>query len=372
MASAALAALAAWAFVPLAIRLALRTSFLDVPKGYKGHARATPYLGGAAVMGAFALAAVAFGGATSSFAVILVGALVLFALGTVDDRVLLGPGIRLVAEVAAAAVLWRAGLGWEVWGDETANLLLTIVWVVGIVNAFNLMDNMDGAAATVAATSAMGIGAIALLQGDAALAALVFAVAGACAGFLRFNLASPARIFLGDGGSMPLGFILAAAVMALPLEGGLGWAALLVAAPLVGLPILDTTMVCISRARRDVQILAGGRDHLTHRLRERLGTPQAVALTLAIAQAGLCALAVSLSAAPRAWVIAVAMVYVSVGAAAIYVLDLSWQAPEAASEPASSALPLPEAVAAAAPVAVAAAGAVSAPLLVAEDQAAVA
>ena len=93
--------------------------------------------------------------------------------------------------------------------SDAANLLLTALWVIGVVNAFNLMDNLDGAAASVAAVSAACVGALAVIGDDVPLAVIAFALCGALAGFLRFNLARPSRIFLGDGGSMPIGFLLA-------------------------------------------------------------------------------------------------------------------------------------------------------------------
>jgi UDP-GlcNAc:undecaprenyl-phosphate GlcNAc-1-phosphate transferase len=129
---------------------------------------------------------------------------------------------------------------------------------------------------------------LAAADGNAALGAIALALAGACAGYLPFNLASPSRIFLGDGGSVPIGFLIAATIMALPESGRLGWATIPLAVVLVGLPALDTALVIVSRKRRGVGICTGGRDHLTHRLRARLGTPRRVAMALATGQAFLC------------------------------------------------------------------------------------
>jgi UDP-GlcNAc:undecaprenyl-phosphate GlcNAc-1-phosphate transferase len=128
---------------------------------------------------------------------------------------------------------------------------------------------------------------LAAAHGSVPLGAISLALAGACAGFLPFNLASPSRIFLGDGGSVPIGFVVAATIMALP-SGGLDWASIPLAVVLVGLPALDTALVIVSRRRRGVGICTGGRDHLTHRLRARLGTPRRVAMVLATGQAFLC------------------------------------------------------------------------------------
>ena len=138
------------------------------------------------------------------------------------------------------------------------NLLITILFVLGAVNAYNLMDNLDGAASTVGFVSAAGIGVIAVVQGDAALGALMLALSGACAGFLPFNLARPSRIFLGDGGSMPLGFLIAIGIMGLEQAALSGMTLVLVATVLVGLPAFDTLLVVVSRLRRGVAIYLGG------------------------------------------------------------------------------------------------------------------
>jgi UDP-GlcNAc:undecaprenyl-phosphate GlcNAc-1-phosphate transferase len=317
----ALSLTAALVLVPVAMRVASRAGFVDEPGGYKGHARPTPYLGGFAVVLAVAITLFASGAATSRFAALFVWAFVLFVVGTIDDKRNLNPLTRLVVEVIAGGALWHYGLGWAVFGSDGLNLALTVFWVVGLVNAFNLMDNMDGAASTVAGVSATGVAALGVIYGDAALALIGVALAGACLGFLRYNLAKPARIFLGDGGSMPIGFVVAGAVMAAPGAQDFGWSAVLALAPMVGLPILDTTLVVISRRRGGRPVLSGGRDHLTHRLRAMFGSARVVALSLASAQAILCLCAIGFSRIDHVVATVVAASLVMVGAAAIYILE---------------------------------------------------
>ena len=320
--------------VPLAIRLAFPTGFLDYPVGYKQHLRPTPCLGGLAVMLAFLPGSVLLGGGASQFGVIVVCALGLSLVGAVDDRVGLGPLPRVLAEVAAATALWSAGLAWYVSESETVNLLAAIFWVVGVVNAFNLMDNLDGAAGTVGAVSAAGAGMLAVVEGDPLLAALALSLSGACAGFLPFNLARPARIFLGDGGSMPVGFIVAAVVMGISEHADLGHAVIVAAALFVGLPALDTVLVVVSRTRRGAAVLSGARDHLTHRLLGPLRTPRAVALALGLTQAALCLVGLALFQTPSAAVLAFGAMYFVLGCAAIFVLESSFgreAAPRAAA-----------------------------------------
>jgi UDP-GlcNAc:undecaprenyl-phosphate/decaprenyl-phosphate GlcNAc-1-phosphate transferase len=287
----AVAGAAALVTTPVAIRIARRTAFYDYPRGYHQHLAPTPLLGGAAVVWAFLVAAVAVG-ATAKLLVLVGCAVGLWIVGTIDDRVAVAPKWRLLAEIGAAAALIAVGLGWKT-SDGGADIALTLLWVVGLVNGFNLMDNLDGACGTVGCVSAAGIGTLAAIHGESTLAGLAFALAGACAAFLCWNLAAPARIFLGDGGSRPIGLLVAGLSMATARHTHVGDANLLAAALMVGVVILDTTLVSISRTRRGVTLATGGRDHLTHRLSLVLGSPRAVAGALAIVQATLCALAIA-------------------------------------------------------------------------------
>jgi UDP-GlcNAc:undecaprenyl-phosphate GlcNAc-1-phosphate transferase len=315
------------AVTPLAIRIADRTGFHDQPLGYKGHAKPTPYLGGAAVFSGYLLGALLSGAADSRLVWVLVLAIFLWAVGTVDDRITLTPTLRVLAEAGAAGVLFAVGLGWSITGNEVADLAITVLWVVALSNAFNLMDNMDGAACSVALLSSLGTAVIALVLGDNTVAALAFALSGACLGFLRYNLAGPARIFLGDGGSMPIGFVVAATIMALPFESPHGWHSLATGVLLAGLPLLDTSLVILSRRRAGVSVVQGGRDHITHRLRSRLPSERAVALTLGAVQAVLCAGALWLSqhgesSATVAWAL-----LLFAGAVAVAVMETQAWAP---------------------------------------------
>jgi UDP-GlcNAc:undecaprenyl-phosphate/decaprenyl-phosphate GlcNAc-1-phosphate transferase len=281
---------------PLARSLAVRTGFLDHPVGFKGHSVPTPYLGGIAVLGGWLVAAVVFGGAFSDFAALSVCAVGLLVVGTLDDRFRLPIAPRLIAVGLAGVALWALGDGWDVLHSDVGNLGLTLLWVIAVTNAFNLMDNIDGSGATVSAVSAAGIAALALGRSDVLLAAFAIALTGATLGFLPWNLAKPSRIFLGDGGSMPIGFLVAAMVMAIP-SAGLGWATVPALALLVAVPIFDTTLVVLSRYRRRQPILQGGRDHLTHRLLSRFGSERRVAWILGTAQALFCGFAYALSRA---------------------------------------------------------------------------
>lgn len=320
--SFALPALLSLLIVPLAISIARRTGFLDSPTGYKAHRRPTPYLGGAAVLAAAMPAMFLLDDRVAvHYWPLLVGGVFLAAVGAVDDRVNLSPWLRVALEVLGAWLLWANGLGWSFLTNDAANLLLTTVWVVGLVNAFNLMDNLDGAATSVAIVSAAGIAALALIGNDLALAVIAMALCGALAGFLRFNLARPSRIFLGDGGSMPIGFLIAGSLMSAPM-GELSGAATVVAAALaVGLPIFDTALVIISRRRRGAPVLTGATDHTTHRLLGVLKSPQAVAGALVGAQAGFCALAIEATQQGESALIAITCLSLLLAAATILIAE---------------------------------------------------
>jgi UDP-GlcNAc:undecaprenyl-phosphate/decaprenyl-phosphate GlcNAc-1-phosphate transferase len=315
---------AVWILTPLALRVAVRTGFYDHPTGYKAHPAPTAYLGGAAVMGGFLLAAVALSPDLSRFWPILVCSVGLMVIGTLDDRSAVRPRYRIAAELAAAAVLWHYDLGWTFLDGELEELILTSAWVVGFTNAFNLMDNMDGAASTVAAVCAAGIAAEDLVVGGGERGAvLALALAGACLGFLPYNLRArgPARIFLGDGGSMPIGFIVAALAMSIPVDEPLGWPVLLIAALLLGIPVLDTLLVVVSRTRRGVSVVTAGRDHLTHRLDMKLASPRRVACTLALTQAAVSLVAITAAQMGRTTIVVTALTCLVAGGAIVAILD---------------------------------------------------
>jgi UDP-GlcNAc:undecaprenyl-phosphate GlcNAc-1-phosphate transferase len=194
---------------------------------------------------------------------------------------------------------------------------------VAVTNAFNLMDNMDGAAASTAAVSALGAGTLMLISGVTAAVPLAFAVAGACLGFLPWNLSRPARIFMGDGGSLLIGLLVARVTMAAVTRTWFGPSGVVIGALLVGLVILDTTLVTVSRSRGHRPLLSGGSDHLTHRLARRLGGPRNVALTLVVTQLALCAVTIAVVEAGVGWVLLAGAAGVAFGGVLIWQFERS-------------------------------------------------
>ena len=292
-------AVATLLLTPVAARVAHRVDALDRPGGHKSHGTATPYLGGAAVAAGLLVIGAFATGANGELVTILVGALTLAAVGLVDDVRTVPPSVRLAIEAAAGVSLWfvgaRAGVLLTTWVD----LPVTVLWVVAVVNAFNLVDNMDGLAAGVAAPSALGIGSIAAMEGDYLVASLAFAVAGASVGFLRYNL-PPARIFLGDAGSMLLGFLIAALTLKLDLQVQPTTARLLAVVLLAGVPLFDLTLVVCARLLGRRPVWVGGTDHASHRLAEGGRSRMRIAATFAGAQVACSVLAIWVYQRPAA------------------------------------------------------------------------
>ena len=281
-----------YAATPVAIRVANRFEFYDRPVGYKAHGTPTPYLGGAAVVAGFVIAVALLSREWERTLPLIGGTVLMWALGTWDDRRPVTPQMRVFLEVAIAALIWQLGYGWELGLGAGIDLVVTCVWVVAVINAFNLFDNMDGATPSMGTVSAAGLSLLGIAQGNTWLAVAGVALCGACAGFLPHNLSSPARIFLGDGGSMPIGFAVATLTMIGVSESAVELQSLAMGLLFVGIPALDTTLVMISRRRRGIPLLTGGRDHLTHRTRVRLRTARAVAIALGSTQAIISILAI--------------------------------------------------------------------------------
>lgn len=188
-----------------------------------------------------------------------------FLVGLVDDFVHLPPLGKLVGQGAAALILLLSGIGVWLTGVYAVDAVLSMLWFVGLTNAVNLLDNMDGLAAGTAAIAAVCLGVLFLLEGAPGLAILAFGFTAALVGFLAHNY-PPARIFMGDSGSLFLGLFLAGLALA-PAPGLSRSLAAVLAAPvlILGLPILDTTLVTVGRILEGRPVSQGGKDHTSHR-----------------------------------------------------------------------------------------------------------
>jgi UDP-GlcNAc:undecaprenyl-phosphate/decaprenyl-phosphate GlcNAc-1-phosphate transferase len=267
-------------------RVAPRVGLVDLPDGrQKLHARATPLGGGVAVLlaaaGAVVMCRASLGDAAADGApglgVLLGAAAWIVALGVLDDRHRLRARAKLLGQIPAAALLvagglsidnieflgWHGTLGW-------AAAPLTLVWLVGATNAVNLLDGMDALAATLGTLMALTIAALAGWNGQAMAALIALALAGGLMGFLLHNR-PPARIFLGDAGSMLIGLLLAA-LSVVALRGTPDTLPVSALLTLWGLPILDSTCAVLRRTLRGGNPCVGDREHLHHRLRARAGS----------------------------------------------------------------------------------------------------
>jgi UDP-GlcNAc:undecaprenyl-phosphate GlcNAc-1-phosphate transferase len=256
--------------------LALRVGMVDLPGPRKVHLQPIPMLGGLAMYGGVMLAILfAFDGAArAQSAGIVTGATLVAAVGFLDDRGWLHHQIKLfVAMPLAACILLASGIHAQVFRvllngniGSVLDAALTIFWVVGITASFSILDHMDGMCAGIAAMASIFFVMLAYLNGQTLVTTLAAAVLGAATGFLRWNF-KPAKIFMGDGGAMFLGFLMATLGLKLRLEQAnhlSGWLAPLL---ILGVTIFDTTLVTISRLRRGLLPFATpGKDHAAHRL----------------------------------------------------------------------------------------------------------
>jgi UDP-GlcNAc:undecaprenyl-phosphate GlcNAc-1-phosphate transferase len=252
---------------PLARLVARRTGIMDRPAARKLHTTPIPLLGGAAMYLAFILALLLFGDRhyVAQMVGILVGATLVSFLGVWDDRRGLRPLLKLLGQIAAALILVVAGVQVRLLGNQVLDVALTVFWTVGITNALNLLDNMDGLSGGVGAVASAFFVLLAAMSGQYLVGSLAAALTGACIGFLYYNF-NPASIFMGDAGSLFLGFVLAAVGIKLRFPSNVPMVTWMIPVLVLGLPIFDTTLVVISRLRRGVPVHVGGKDHVSHRL----------------------------------------------------------------------------------------------------------
>ena len=284
--------------------LALRLGAMDVPNlARKTQVAPVPYLGGVAIalgITITTLAAVYVGGNKSGENVgqlkdlaltVLLPALLLGAMGLVDDLRSLLPWPRLIAQTAlgsvVAFIIVQGGTVGTPFGTSTLNTVVTIFWIVGICNSINFFDNLDGAASGAVAIAALGVFFIAFDRGQELVSALAIVTAGATIGFLMWNK-SPAKIYMGDAGALFLGIIISVATIRLNPGILPTWKSLTVPVMLLAVPLLDTCVAVFSRLARGLSPLTGGKDHLSHRL-VRAGLSRRMAAVGLWTGSGVCA-----------------------------------------------------------------------------------
>ena len=254
-------------FTFLARHLALRLGIVAAPRRDRWHSRPTALMGGVAIYLAFGAGCFIFAQNLSRAYPILIASTLLFGVGLVDDIRQLKPYVKLVMQVVAASVVVFGGLRlpgtvWTSWGAD----FLTIFWLVAITNAINLLDNMDGLAGGISLIACAFLAISFMVNGQTADAALPLILAGAVAGFLRFNF-NPASIFMGDCGSMFLGLSLSGIALLSDFGRARNLVSVLATPVLIlTIPIFDTLVVTVTRKLSGRPVSQGGRDHTSHRL----------------------------------------------------------------------------------------------------------
>ena len=333
IAAFAVAAVLSYFFTPPVKNFAHKVGAIDVPKDARRmHKKPIPRLGGLAIYGGFLCSILIFGQLDETMLCVLLGAAIIVALGIFDDVLALGAELKFVVQIVAAAIPVCIG-DLQIGLFTNLNPLsdtpfvhlgilavpATIIWIVGITNAVNLIDGLDGLAVGVSSIAAITMLAVALLTGNMPIAITMAALAGACIGFMPYNL-NPAKIFMGDTGSTFLGYMLATvSIMGLFKF----YAVISFAVPflILGLPIFDTANAIIRRVAAGRSPMSPDRGHVHHKLIDMgFNQKQAVAILYAIsATLGLTAVVLTSSGEVKAIVLLLAVLAaILVGAGIIY------------------------------------------------------
>src|SRR5580700_5902920 len=267
------------ALVLLAIRVCRKHGWVSKPRADRWHKGTPAFFGGVPLFAGFAALSIAFIPWSNYLLWRLIGiASLMFVLGLVDDIYHLTPVRKFAGQLLAAGLLISVGVVYPLCGSMTVNIVVSLLWLVGITNAFNLLDNMDGLSAGIALLSAGYLAVFFAIGGYRDQAVIVALSAGAIAGFLVFNF-SPARIFMGDSGSLFIGFVLGATSILDVTHVAAVPAFVLAPVTVLAIPIFDTLFVSVTRRLRGQAISEGGTDHSSHRL-VRLGLRERRAVLL--------------------------------------------------------------------------------------------
>lgn len=267
---------------PFVQKLAVSLGFVDTPSKRKLHVKSTPLLGGVAIFGGLMIVLAIYFGMRGNLRILgqLAAAALIAIIGLIDDRRALPARLKFAAQ--SGAFVLAIGLGTRVFlpfSPDWLDYVITFVWLAIITNAVNFLDNMDGLCAGVVAVASAFIVLMADVSGQFFIAPLAAALLGACLGFLRYNF-NPASIFMGDAGSLLLGFMLAIMTLQLRFPSNSTFVTWMVPLLLLGVPLFDLSLVTVARLKRGVNPLTtAGKDHTSHRL-VRIGFSQREAVLL--------------------------------------------------------------------------------------------
>ncbi|MCL4478371.1 MAG: hypothetical protein M1381_04625 [Deltaproteobacteria bacterium] len=253
--------------IPFVKRFAKRLEIISSPTEDRWHKKPTPLLGGIVIYISTVTSFLLFkGNDFHSLSLILAGT-VIFFLGAVDDFRHLTPPIKLIVEISVAvAFILFTGIKWDIIGNIPLDIFITVIWLVGITNAFNLLDNMDGLSAGIAIISGSFIFLYLFSNTHTSVSSLLLSLIGAIAGFLIYNF-NPASIFMGDSGSLFIGFMLGSIVLVPEVNSPAQLLQIILFPVLIFLiPIFDTIYVVFMRKLSGLDAMKGGKDHTSHRL----------------------------------------------------------------------------------------------------------
>lgn len=286
-------------FTPLAGILAQLTGAMDYPSQRKMHLNPTPILGGVAIFLAFALTVFVNNLYTEAIKGVAIAATLVFIVGTIDDIRALSAKFRLAVQLVAVGIMIQYGVRVsfmpENWWGDALEILFTLFWMIGITNAINFLDGLDGLSSGSVMIFAAFFSLIALQTGQPYMRFLSLALMGSCLGFLPYNFRrnKPASIFIGDGGSNFIGFTIAAIGIMGQWGDHNGTVNLVVPILILGVPIFDTTLTTVVRIKNgqvrsfSEWVRFTGKDHFHHRLVE-------IGLTPKMAVVAICLVSISL------------------------------------------------------------------------------
>jgi UDP-GlcNAc:undecaprenyl-phosphate GlcNAc-1-phosphate transferase len=269
----------AFVITPLFRSIARKLKIMDYPGGRKLQANPVAYLGGLAIitpitLGSFLLifTSVTIDLKQQLYLGLILPALAIAIVGLLDDIYQLPPWPRFISQSAVGVVtsfiLYLSGSGVEIFDNQLLNSSTTILWVVTIINALNFIDNMDGLATSISMVASLALFVLSYINNQYLVAALSLAIFASCLGFLFWNK-KPASIYLGDAGSLYLGFLLAAISIRIDLDNDSAPIRALVLILILAIPVIDTTQVVVSRIAKGKSPFEGGRDHISHLLLNR-------------------------------------------------------------------------------------------------------
>ena len=280
----------AFVITPLFRNIARRFKIMDYPGGRKLQANPVAYLGGLAIITPITLGSFLLLFTPSSIDLkqqlyfgLILPALVIAIVGLLDDIYQLPPWPRFISQSAVGVItsfiLYLSGAGVEIFDNQFLNSSATILWVVTIINALNFIDNMDGLATCISIVASLALFTLSYLNNQYLVAALSLAIFASCLGFLFWNK-KPASIYLGDAGSLYLGFLLAAISIRVDLDNDSAPIRAVVLILILAIPVIDTTQVVVSRIIKGKSPFQGGRDHISHLLLNRGLSQRAVLFIL--------------------------------------------------------------------------------------------